>query len=146
VPSSATIQTAIPESAGLSTERLRRVHEAVQHHIDARDISGAVTVVERRGHLAHFEAHGLAEIESHRTMSRDNLFWIASMTKPVTRPGSGLEPIARAALSRVDSSPEAKAAITGLVVVSCLLFPSNREWRNSQCPVRFGGSIVSGTP
>ena len=80
----AAIQTAIPESAGLSTERLRRVHEAVQRHIDAHDISGAVTVVERRGRLVHFEAYGLADIESHRTMSRDNLFWIASMTKPVT--------------------------------------------------------------
>jgi CubicO group peptidase (beta-lactamase class C family) len=80
----AAIHTAIPESAGLSTERLRRVHEAVQRHIDAHDIAGAVTVIERRGRLVHFEAHGLADIESHRTMSRDNLFWIASMTKPVT--------------------------------------------------------------
>ena len=73
-----------PESVGMSSERLRRVHETIQRHIDAHDIAGAVTVVERRGHLVHLEAHGFADIESNRPMSKENLFWIASMTKPVT--------------------------------------------------------------
>jgi CubicO group peptidase (beta-lactamase class C family) len=80
---SASVQTAKPEQTGFSSERLARIHEVVQRHIDAHDISGAVTLVARNGKVAHFEAHGLADIESKKPMSKDSLFWIMSMTKPV---------------------------------------------------------------
>lgn len=82
--SAASIQTTKPEEIGLSTERLQRIHEAVQRHIDAHDISGAVTVVARDGRLAHFEAHGAMDIDSKKAMPKDALFWIASMSKPIT--------------------------------------------------------------
>jgi CubicO group peptidase (beta-lactamase class C family) len=82
--SAASIQATKPEEIGFSSERLQRVHEAVQRHIDAHDISGAVTVVGRRGRLAHLEAHGLMDIDSQKAMSKDTLFWIASMSKPIT--------------------------------------------------------------
>src|SRR5215472_485009 len=79
----ASVQTAKPEQTGFSSERLARIHEMVQSHMDAHDISGAVTLVARNGKVAHFEAHGLADIESKKAMSKDSLFWILSMTKPV---------------------------------------------------------------
>jgi CubicO group peptidase (beta-lactamase class C family) len=79
----ASVQPAKPEQTGFSTERLAHIHEMVQRHMDAHDISGAVTLVARNGKIAHFEAHGLADIESKRAMSKDSLFWIMSMTKPV---------------------------------------------------------------
>src|SRR5512138_3121721 len=63
---SATIPSVRPEDAGMSAERLGRVHEAMQRHIDAREISGAVTLVARRGRIVHFQAHGLMDIESKR--------------------------------------------------------------------------------
>ena len=68
----------------MSSERLRRIHEAIQRHIDAGEISGAVTLVARRGRLVHFEAHGLMDIESKRPMEKDAIFRIASMSKPIT--------------------------------------------------------------
>ena len=37
------------EDVGFSTERLQRVQEAVARHIEAKDVSGAVTLVARRG-------------------------------------------------------------------------------------------------
>jgi CubicO group peptidase (beta-lactamase class C family) len=80
----ATIQASKPEDAGLSSERLQRIHETVQRHIDAHDISGAVTVVARRGRLVHLESHGLMDIEANKPMPKDALFWIASMSKPIT--------------------------------------------------------------
>jgi CubicO group peptidase (beta-lactamase class C family) len=55
----------------------------VRHHMDAHDISGAVTLVARNGKVVHFEAFGLADIEPKKPMSKDSLFWIMSMTKPV---------------------------------------------------------------
>ena len=79
----ASVQTAKPEQTGFSSERLTRIHEMVQRHIDAHDISGAVTLVARNGKVAHFEAHGLADIEAKKPMSKDSLFWIMSMTKPI---------------------------------------------------------------
>lgn len=73
-----------PENVGMSSERLSRIHEAIQRHVDAGEISGAVTLVARRGRLVHFEAHGLMDIESKRPMQKDAIFRIASMSKPIT--------------------------------------------------------------
>ena len=39
----------------------------------------------RKGRIAHFEAHGLMDLESKNPMAKDALFWIASMSKLVTR-------------------------------------------------------------
>lgn len=51
------------------------------------EFAGAVTlVVAPRGAIA-LEAFGLADIESGRPMRRDSVFWIASMTKPITAMG-----------------------------------------------------------
>jgi hypothetical protein len=60
----ASIQTVKPEQTGFSSERLARIHEMVQRHMDAHDISGAVTLVARNGKVVHLEAHGLADIEA----------------------------------------------------------------------------------
>src|SRR5581483_5565035 len=79
----ASVQTAKPEQTGFSSERLARIHDMVQRHIDEHDISGAVTLVARGGKVAHFEAHGLADIDAKKPMSKDSLFWMMSMTKPV---------------------------------------------------------------
>src|SRR6059036_1886782 len=80
----ASIQGTKPEQVGLSSERLARVHETVQRHIDAHDISGAVTVVARKGRIAHLEAHGVMDLDSKKPMAKNALFWIASMSKPIT--------------------------------------------------------------
>ena len=78
------IVTAKPEDLGFSSERLTRIHDAVQRHIDAKAIAGAVTLVARHGRIAHLEAHGLIDIESKRPMPKDGVFRLASMSKPVT--------------------------------------------------------------
>ena len=80
----ASIQSAKPEDLGFSSDRLGRIHETVQRHIDAHDISGAVTIVARRGRVAYFAAHGLMDLDSRKPMTKDGLFWIASMSKPIT--------------------------------------------------------------
>lgn len=78
------VSTARPEDVGFSSERLRVVHDTIQRHIDAGDITGGVTLVASRGRIAHFEAHGLMNLESKRSMAKDSIFRIMSMTKPVT--------------------------------------------------------------
>jgi CubicO group peptidase (beta-lactamase class C family) len=73
-----------PEDVGVSTARLQRIHETVARHIEAKDVSGAVTLVARRGRIVHFEAQGLADIDSKKPMAKDSIFRLASMSKPIT--------------------------------------------------------------
>ena len=80
----AQVPAAAPDEVGMSANRLDRIGEMIQRAIDAKQISGAVTVVARRGRVAHFEARGLMDIESNAPMRKDAIFPIASMTKPVT--------------------------------------------------------------
>jgi CubicO group peptidase (beta-lactamase class C family) len=72
------------EEVGFSTERLQRIHEVVGRHVDTHDVSGAVTLVARRGRVVHFEAQGLMDIESKKPMAKDSIFRLASMSKPIT--------------------------------------------------------------
>jgi CubicO group peptidase (beta-lactamase class C family) len=73
-----------PEELGFSAERLSRIHDAVQRHIDAKSLAGAVTMVVRNGRIAHLEAHGLIDIDANRPMPKDGIFRLASTSKPVT--------------------------------------------------------------
>jgi CubicO group peptidase (beta-lactamase class C family) len=75
--------SARPEDAGMSTQRLERVAELVQRHIDAGSFSGAVTLVARDGRIVYHEAQGLMDLEAKKPMTEDAMFRIMSMTKPV---------------------------------------------------------------
>jgi CubicO group peptidase (beta-lactamase class C family) len=79
----ADVPAARPEDVGLSSERLQRVSALMRRHVDAQTFAGAVTLVARRGRVAHFEAQGLMDLESRRPMQKDAVFRIMSMTKPV---------------------------------------------------------------
>jgi len=77
------IPTGVAEDVGMSSERLLRINTAMQRHIDAGDIQGAVTMVARRGKLVHFETHGLMDVAAERPMQEDSLFIMMSSTKPL---------------------------------------------------------------
>ncbi len=78
------VPRATPEEVGLSSERLGRITEVARRHIEAGDVSGVVTLVARRGHIAHFEAQGFLDIESQTPLPTDAIFRLASMSKPIT--------------------------------------------------------------
>jgi CubicO group peptidase (beta-lactamase class C family) len=60
---------------------------ALQHFVDGDEISGAVTAIVGPDGLIAVEAFGLADIAGKRSMGKDSMFWIASMTKPMTAIG-----------------------------------------------------------
>jgi CubicO group peptidase (beta-lactamase class C family) len=78
------IPTTKPEDVGLSSERLERIGPAMQKHIDAGEIAGVVTLVARRGRIAHFEAYGFSDIARRTPMRTDHIFGLASSSKPIT--------------------------------------------------------------
>jgi CubicO group peptidase (beta-lactamase class C family) len=56
----------------------------MQDMVARHEIAGAVTVVVTKDQTLHLETTGHADAASQRAMSPDALFWIASMTKPIT--------------------------------------------------------------
>src|SRR5690242_2913102 len=72
------------DDLGFAPDRMPRIREAVQRHVDAGEVSGAVTLVVRRGRIAQFEAYGLQDLESKKPMPKDGIFRLASMSKPIT--------------------------------------------------------------
>ena len=73
-----------PEAVGLSSERLQRIGQMMQGYIERGEITGGVTMVSRRGKVAHFEAQGQMDLEAKTPMRKDAIFRIASMSKPIT--------------------------------------------------------------
>jgi CubicO group peptidase (beta-lactamase class C family) len=60
------------------------VGAAMQEMVAKNEIAGAVTLVVSKDRVLHLESTGFADIAANRPMTPDALFWIASMTKPVT--------------------------------------------------------------
>ena len=60
------------------------VASSLQPFIDNHVLAGAVTLVASKAKILSLEAVGYAEIAAKKPMQTDNLFWIASMTKPMT--------------------------------------------------------------
>ena len=63
---------------------MRQFHLLLQRFVDDQTVSGAVGLVARDGKVVSVEAVGLANIAAKKPMADDALFWIASMTKPMT--------------------------------------------------------------
>jgi CubicO group peptidase (beta-lactamase class C family) len=64
--------------------KLPGIDAAMEQMIAKNEIAGAVTVVVTRNTVLHLETSGFADVAAKRPMTPDTLFWIASMTKPVT--------------------------------------------------------------
>ena len=72
-----------PEEVGLSSERLQRITKMIERRIAAGQLAGAVTIVGRRGKVAHHVAQGVMDRDTKQPMAAGTMFRIASMTKPV---------------------------------------------------------------
>lgn len=73
-----------PTEVGLSAERLGRIGPVIDRYVDEQLIPGALTLVARKGRIAHCELRGYANVERQVPLSVDTIFRIASMTKPIT--------------------------------------------------------------
>jgi CubicO group peptidase (beta-lactamase class C family) len=73
-----------PESAGVSSERLGRLHQGMQAFVDRHEAGGIVTLVARDGKVVDVHASGFQDVESRTPMKTDTIFRIASMSKPIT--------------------------------------------------------------
>jgi CubicO group peptidase (beta-lactamase class C family) len=76
--------TGDPEALGFSSSRLARIAAWQQSQVDAGAFSGAVAAIARNGKVAYLRAVGFRDRAKTIPLQPDAIFWIASMTKPVT--------------------------------------------------------------
>jgi len=77
------LPSAKPEQVGLSSERLDRIGPALKAEIQKGKFPGAVVLVARKGRVAYFEAFGQRDKAAGAPMTKDAIFRIYSMTKPL---------------------------------------------------------------
>ena len=73
-----------PEALGFSSSRLERIAAWQQAQVDAGAFSGAVAAIAHNGKVAYLRAVGFRDRAKTIPLQPDAIFWIASMTKPVT--------------------------------------------------------------
>jgi CubicO group peptidase (beta-lactamase class C family) len=72
-----------PEEVGVSSERLTEIETVIKADVENGRLPGAVIAIARRGKLVYYEAFGFRDKAAGVAMTRDTIFNIASMTKPM---------------------------------------------------------------
>jgi CubicO group peptidase (beta-lactamase class C family) len=82
------LPTAQPETVDVSPGRLSRIRAVLQKEVDADRMPGAVVMIGRRGQLIYSEAIGFQDKAAGKPMTKDAIFRIYSMTKPLASVGA----------------------------------------------------------
>jgi CubicO group peptidase (beta-lactamase class C family) len=77
------LQTVKPETEGFSSERLTQIDANIIQWIKTEQLNGATAIILRNGKIVYHKSFGFANKEQNIPMSNDNIFRIASMTKPI---------------------------------------------------------------
>jgi CubicO group peptidase (beta-lactamase class C family) len=73
-----------PEEAGMSSERLLRIDQLINEHVNKKWIPGAVVIIVRNGKVVLHKSYGHSDAEKQITLKKDDIFRIASQTKAIT--------------------------------------------------------------
>ncbi|MGO9259341.1 MAG: serine hydrolase domain-containing protein [Bryobacteraceae bacterium] len=65
-------------------DRFAAVTARIEEFVDKGEIAGVVTLIATRDRIIHLGAAGKSDMAKDRKMQTDDIFWIASMTKPIT--------------------------------------------------------------
>jgi CubicO group peptidase (beta-lactamase class C family) len=77
------LPTALPEEIGLSSARLDRLTQVMRDEVARGRLPGAVALIARRGKIGYFESCGQRDPVKGTPMTKDTIFRIYSMTKPI---------------------------------------------------------------
>jgi CubicO group peptidase (beta-lactamase class C family) len=71
-------------SGALAADRFAAVPEALQQLVSSNEIPGAVALVATKDRVLHLSAVGESDLATGRKLKPNDIFWIASMSKPMT--------------------------------------------------------------
>jgi CubicO group peptidase (beta-lactamase class C family) len=77
------IRESDPASVRVSQERLNRLDQFIRQYIENKQLNGATALIVREGRIVYHKAFGYSNLEQKTAMQKDQIFRIASMTKPV---------------------------------------------------------------
>ena len=78
-----TLSTTTPEQAGFSAERLAKITRMFKQEVEQGKLPGVVMMIARKNRLVYNESIGFQNKETSTAMSKDAIFRIYSMTKPM---------------------------------------------------------------
>lgn len=78
------LPTADPLEVGLAPDRIQRVRDVIARRVEEGKIAGAVMLISRKGKVAYFDTIGMQDREAEKPMTKDTIFRIYSMSKPIT--------------------------------------------------------------
>lgn len=73
-----------PEALGFDSARLAKLDAYMAETVNSGRVAGMTTLLARHGKIVAFKTHGKMSLETGAPMSRDAIFRIYSMTKPIT--------------------------------------------------------------
>ena len=76
-----------PESQGFSSEKLMLLNQAMHSYVNDNELSAIQTAIVKNGKLIHFDSYGSSDISENDPLESDDIFRIASMTKPIVSVG-----------------------------------------------------------
>jgi CubicO group peptidase (beta-lactamase class C family) len=74
---------ASPESVGFSTDGLKTLQRTMRALVDEGKLAGVTTLVARHGKVVYLDAYGVQNLATRKPVTKDTIFRIASMTKPI---------------------------------------------------------------
>ena len=71
------------ESVGFSSTKLSVLDSIMHDYVDNNDFSAIQTAIVKNGKIIHYDSYGYSEIATKKNLREDDIFRIASMTKPI---------------------------------------------------------------
>ena len=71
------------EKIGVSKQKLNVLDSVMHSFVDNKEFSAIQTAIVKNGQIIHFDSYGFSEIESKKELNENDIFRIASMTKPI---------------------------------------------------------------
>ena len=85
--SSNEIRMGRPDRLGMSVARMARIDTLMEREIREGRLAGAVCLLARHGKIAYYKAFGTQDVATGTPMTKDTIFRVYSMTKPITSVG-----------------------------------------------------------
>lgn len=79
-----TIINGTPESAGFSSERLKKIDNSMNEWVAKGYMNGGAALIIRNGKIAYHKAFGFNDLDTKEPLQKDGIFRIASQTKAIT--------------------------------------------------------------
>jgi CubicO group peptidase (beta-lactamase class C family) len=83
-PRNLSTTAASPEALGFDSARLKRLNDYMEGVVTSGRVAGMTTLLARHGQIVDYKVYGKANLETGAPLTKDSIFRIYSMTKPVT--------------------------------------------------------------